>query len=232
MQPLLWFGVFVTFLCPLALLVDFDIAVWFWEDRLPGDIRKAIKISEVFAHGIGVVTILVGIAILAPEKRWCLPRLGALAFGAGAIVTIIKMFVLRRRPNNFNFDLASENSIYQWSVDAMLQNVAIYDDSSIRSFPSGHTATAVGLCIGMMLLFPKGRYYFVVLATFASCERLLSQAHFLSDVLGGVAVATLWSYVCLHPRMLGVLFGHMEPEGRGFAVPNVDDIKVPPRKAA
>ncbi|QDV58416.1 PAP2 superfamily protein [Rosistilla oblonga] len=232
LQPLLWFGVAVTLLSPLALFCDYDIAVWFWEDRLPGDFRKAIYISEFFSHGLGVAMIITGIAILVPEKRWCLPRLAALSFGSGAIVTILKMFILRRRPNDFDFSTAREDSIYQWSLDAYLQHVAIFDDSTLRSFPSGHAATAVGLCIGMMLLFPRGRIYFVCMATLACTERLLCQAHFLSDVLGGVAVATLWSYICLHPRMLGVLFGHMEPEGRGFKVPNVDDLRGKPYKRA
>ena len=232
LQPLLWFGIVVTILCPLATVVDFDVAVWFYQERLPGDIRKAIKISEIFAHGIGVLGILIGIATLVPEKRWCLPRLSALAFGAGAITTIIKMFVLRRRPHNYDFATADENSILNWSIDWTLQHVALFDDSSLRSFPSGHAATAVGLCIGMMLLFPRGRVYFVFLSTLAASERLLSQSHFLSDVLGGVAVAAIWSYVCLHPRLLGVLFGHMEPEGRGFKVPNVDDLRTSNKRAA
>lgn len=228
LQPLLWFGVVATILCPLAFFVDYDVAVWFWEERLPGDLRKAILISEFFSHGLGVLMIIVGIAVLVPEKRWCLPRLAALSFGSGAIVTILKMFILRRRPYDFDFATAREDSIYQWSLDAYLQNVAIFDDSTLRSFPSGHAATAVGLCIGMMLLFPRGRVYFVVLATLACSERLMCLAHFLSDVVAGVAVATLWSYICLHPRMLGVLFGHMEPEGRGFKVPNVNDLRGQP----
>ncbi len=226
LQPILWFGIVVLMMCPLAVLYDYDVAVWFWQDRMPGDLQKAVKVCEIFAHGIGVIFLMFGIALLAPRKRSCLPRLAALTFGSGAIVTIIKMFVLRRRPNNFDFSTASEESIHQFSLDMYLQTVAIFDDSSLRSFPSGHAATAVGFCIGMMLLFPRGRILFVILATFACTERLLSGAHFLSDILGGVGVATLWSYICLHPRMLGVLFGHMEPEGRGFIVPNVSNLRA------
>ncbi|MEZ6090351.1 MAG: hypothetical protein R3C05_20460 [Pirellulaceae bacterium] len=43
LQPLLWFGVIVSFLWPFALFCDYDVAVWFWEDRMPGTFTRRLR---------------------------------------------------------------------------------------------------------------------------------------------------------------------------------------------
>lgn len=34
----------------------------------------------------------------------------------------------------------------------------------------------------------------------------------MSDLFGGTAFGLLWSYTCLHPKLLGSLFDKMQPE--------------------
>ncbi|HBE71417.1 MAG TPA: hypothetical protein DDW52_25000 [Planctomycetaceae bacterium] len=70
-------------------------------------------------------------------------------------------------------------------------------DSRQRSFPSGHSATAWGLAIGLCLAFPRASGVLVFVATLASIQRISSGAHYPSDVLAGAAIACFWATVIL-----------------------------------
>ena len=63
-------------------------------------------------------------------------------------------------------------------------------DTDLHSFPSGHTATAVGLAISLDA-DPRGRWLFAVFAALASLQRMTAGAHYLSDSLFGAALACL-----------------------------------------
>jgi membrane-associated phospholipid phosphatase len=206
---LLWAVVFAAFSVPLATLVDIPLARWFLEDPLPGDFVRTLELIRFYAHGSGVFFIFLAIFLLAPEKRSLLPRLVAMVAGASAVSTISKMFVLRLRPSQINLELATVESAWWWRFDWSLEHVAMFD-ASARSFPSGNMATAVALTIGLCLATPRGRWLFTMFCGLTIMQRLQSGAHFFSDVVGGAAFGLLWSYVCLHPKLLGTLFDKLE----------------------
>ena len=52
------------------------------------------------------------------------------------------------------------------------------------SFPSGHTTTVVGLVLGLMLIFPRHFYAFIVAGLLVISTRVFLTDHYLSDVLG------------------------------------------------
>lgn len=213
--PLLLATLLAAALVPVTTLFDVSISRWLGTSPMRGDLSKAIELSEVYGHGIGVIVILMLVAQLAPRKRWCIPRLATLALGGGAVAMVMKMFVLRGRPGNLNLHVASHDAAWRWLFDWKLNHVAAFD-SALRSFPSGHTAMAIGLTIGLCLMFPRGRVMFALLLGLSMAERLTSYAHFASDVIAGLAIGLLWTYICLSPRFLGALFDHIEPQGQGF----------------
>ena len=63
--------------CFLAMPFDQVITQWLQLDHLPGDVAKAISLAEFFAHGFGVITIIMGVAILVPNYRSSVVRLAA-----------------------------------------------------------------------------------------------------------------------------------------------------------
>lgn len=213
--PLLLVTLFAAGMVPVATLFDISISRWFMDHHLPGDVAKTIQLTESYAHGMGVIFILLLILRLAPKKRWCIPRLATLAFGAGAIAVIVRTFVLRGRPNQMNLHVASYDAAWRWTFDWSLDHLAAFS-SAVRSFPSGHTAIATGLTIGLCLMFPRGKWLFVLFLGMAMLQRLACYAHYLSDLMGGLAIGLLWSHICLSPRLLGALFDKIEPQGRGF----------------
>jgi membrane-associated phospholipid phosphatase len=206
---LLWAVVFAAFSVPLATLVDIPLARWFQDDPFPGDFVRTLELIRFYAHGSGVFFICLSLFLLAPEKRSLLPRVVTMVAGASAVATISKMFVLRLRPTQINLELASVESAWWWRFDWSLEHVAMFD-ASVRSFPSGNMATAVALTIGLCLATPRGRWLFALFCGLTIMQRLQSGEHFFSDVVGGAALGLLWSYFCVHPKLLGSLFDKLE----------------------
>jgi membrane-associated phospholipid phosphatase len=66
------------------------------------------------------------------------------------------------------------------------------------SFPSGHVILFASIAIPVAVSYPRARPLLVVVA-FAGCARLAVNAHFLSDVFGGVAVTTAITWLCALP---------------------------------
>ena len=210
-STLLWMAV-VTLICvPMVTLVDVPIARWFADKPLPRELEKALDLTEVFSHGSGVFLILVSVILLAPRRRWQVPRLAALAIGGGAAAIFTKMFVLRPKPSGLNFDIVTFDSAWLWAFDWSLAQVAMFD-ASTRAFPSANMATAMALTVGLWIVLPRGRWLFAVVCLGTLLQRLSSGAHFLSDLFGGAALGLWWAYACFEPRLLGGLFDKLAAE--------------------
>lgn len=158
---------------------------------VPGDLRKFIGLSEIFAHGFGVLVIAAVIWRLVPQAIRFLPRIALCAFWPALLVNGLKLQFGRWRPIRF-FDEFSVSHFPTNQAETWLGWMpydkfnAVY---ATQSFPSAHTATVWGLTIGMMWAFPKGKWLFVALACLASVQRVISFAHWPSDVLVGAAIA-------------------------------------------
>ncbi|TVP97055.1 MAG: phosphatase PAP2 family protein [Planctomycetaceae bacterium] len=231
---LLWSVVFAAFSVPLATLMDIRIAQWFDRDPLPGDFVRTMELIRFYAHGSGIFFILLSVFLMAPQVRSLLPRLVAMVAGASAVSTVAKMFVLRLRPSQINLDLATVETAWWWHFDWSLEHVAMFD-ASARSFPSGNMASAVALTIGLCAAVPRGRWLFVLFCGLTVMQRMQSGTHFFSDVVGGIAAGLLWSYICIHPKLLGLLFDKMELPETKTSVPKTmapEPVALPDGKAA
>lgn len=211
LTALLWFAGMFLLSVPMITLVDVSVARWFATDPLPREIVNGLELTRIFSHGSGIFWVLVGIFLMAPDRRWHLPRLATLAIGAGAVATLAKMFVLRPRPAGLNLDMASIDSAWLWAFDWSLSQVATFD-ASTRAFPSGNMATAMALTVGLWWVLPKGRLLFAVICVGTVLQRMACSAHFPSDLFGGAGFGLIWAYACYHPKLLGNLFDKMQPE--------------------
>ncbi len=57
------------------------------------------------------------------------------------------------------------------------------------AFPSGHTMVAFATAAGLAILWPRWRWFFYAAATLVAAERVLENAHWLSDVVGAAGLA-------------------------------------------
>ena len=167
-------------LAALALPCDISLARWAAGPVLPGDLRKFVEFGEVFGHGLGVAAIAIAIFNLDPARRWALPRLLVIAFSGGLAANLVKLLVVRTRPHAFDLttgDVWQTLGSWTWVRSSVNQ-----------SFPSAHTATAVAFAVGLGAMYPRAQRFFLALAALVGVQRILSGAHFLSDVCFGAAI--------------------------------------------
>ncbi|MEL6894760.1 MAG: phosphatase PAP2 family protein, partial [Planctomycetota bacterium] len=195
-------------LVPIVTIADASVSRWFAGKPLRGDIDDALQLTHSYSHGVGLLFITVLVLTLTPNRRWYVPRILTLSLGAGALATVLKMFVLRPRPNEVNLDFVNAASI--WTFDWSLQNITQYE-TAMRSFPCSHTATAIGLTVGLCVTFPRGRWLFPIFCLLSVLQRLQGGEHFASDLMGGAAVGFAWAFVCTHPELLGYQLSKLGP---------------------
>ena len=143
-------------------------------------LTKTMLVITSIGSKAGLVTLsVIAFAFLAYKKRWLNAILFALAMlsGLGAEL-LIKLMVHRLRPEN-----------------ALIQ-------ASGYSFPSGH-ATMAMLFFLLLIYFFRGDIknklwknafitISIVLALLIGFSRIYLNVHWLSDVIGGFALALLW----------------------------------------
>jgi membrane-associated phospholipid phosphatase len=179
-------------LCPLTMQFDAPLSGFLRSWDLPGDLEKAINLSEAFAHGFGVSIILLTVWIISVERRQAIAVAMLITLASGGLANGLKAAVVRVRPHSEGLEVMGQEVSGQ-NPTAVQRS---FWDERQRSFPSGHTATAWGLAIGLGLVYSRGWIMFVLLASLASLQRMTSGAHYPSDVLAGMAIAFL-CVVCM-----------------------------------
>ena len=174
--PCMWFG-------------DIDVSTQLAKVELPGDLNKAIQVSEVFAHGAGVIAIFATLWWVDIERRSMLQFAALMTFVSGFVANGMKLVFSRIRPHSADIIDSAESWLPVFHGS--------FWDSTQRSFPSGHSATAIAFAIGLSMVYPRGKYFFTVFAILACLQRIVSQAHYPSDVLAGIAIAFLCCSICM-----------------------------------
>jgi membrane-associated phospholipid phosphatase len=189
-----------------VLPLDFAVGHWAVNNGCPRFFRELFEAAEPFGNGNGVAYIALAVFVLAPLRRRAIPRILATAYGAGLAADVIKLFVERTRPRAFVF----EGTIWDSFVGVLPLTSA---GSSGQSFPSAHTATAVGLAAGLTWLCPRGRFFFLSMAVLVATQRVTSGAHFISDAFCGAAVGCVVASFTLRYGRLAARFDRFEAKG-------------------
>jgi undecaprenyl-diphosphatase len=101
---------------------------------------------------------------------------------AGLVAALLKFVIGRARPRLFE-----QEGPYAFDIFG--------PDASWASFPSGHTTTIMSCAAALALLLPRWRVPILIAGVFFSFSRVLVGAHYPSDVLGGVALGALVSWL-------------------------------------
>ncbi|GIX00177.1 MAG: hypothetical protein KatS3mg111_3509 [Pirellulaceae bacterium] len=187
-------GVTAVLTC-VAFVFDGYLLPWFDDQSLPGDVRKAIHLSEAFAHGFGVLAILLTLWVATEgETRRRVAAAALITLVCGGLGNLTKGLFLRVRPHAAQDYVLSTGWGVRIAIPIQPRETAEelpfrWRDSRIRAFPSGHAATAWGLAIGLTIVAPRGLPMFILLAIVASLQRVFAGAHYMSDVLAGASLA-------------------------------------------
>jgi membrane-associated phospholipid phosphatase len=195
-----------------ALQFDFALGSLDNLESIPGDLSRIFDLSELFAHGFGIVLVTIGIWHLVPGKRHFLPRIISCAVLPSLTVQLLKLFFGRVRPLAYiqrdatmGFPASIQDTWNGW-----LPNGALNLEYITQSFASAHTATVCGLAIGLSWVFPRGSRLFIFIAVLASAQRVVSLAHWSSDVCFGAAIALMMAGGLTQNWGLGYWLGRFE----------------------
>jgi membrane-associated phospholipid phosphatase len=188
-----WVPVLLALAASLSLVsIDGPAARWSIDESPLKVFKSVLHACEVFGQGAGAGLIALSIAILDPPHRPALPGVFAGSWGVGLVANTAKLFVARWRPRIW-IERTSNGNILDTFVDWFPFGRG---GSAEQSFPSAHTATAVGLALVLSALYPRGRWYFLTLAALCGLQRVTVHAHFPSDVLAGAAVGWFLGASC------------------------------------
>ncbi|HZX26368.1 MAG TPA: phosphatase PAP2 family protein [Telluria sp.] len=166
--------------------VDLALAGWSGAHRHPWLTVFMFHLTQLHrpAGVLVLAALLVGWMWKDGARRWAL--LAGLAIPGGLLLNVLLKYAFRRaRP----------------SVGEPLVNLASY------SFPSGHAngATLLYLTLACWLWarLPRGRARLATAAALAmivlvAASRVYLGAHYLTDVLAGMAEGTAWLTICMH----------------------------------
>ncbi len=170
---------------PLTL-VDAQLAQWLHMHADPQLTRFMLVVSHLHDPWVLSVVVLCLALVLLYKRNWAWLASVVLAIPGGMLLNILmKLAFQRARP----------------TFDAPLLTLVTY------SFPSGH-AVAATLFYGVLatMLVTKTKSWalrsVVVLAAVAmvalvAFSRIYLGVHYLSDVLGGIAIAVAWMTLCV-----------------------------------
>ena len=100
---------------------------------------------------------------------------------SGLIANLFKNLIGRARPKFTE-------------VGHVWQSMPFHDSYRFASFPSGHATTAGALAIGLALLFPRARVFFILAGIWIAISRPALGVHFPSDVLAGFCFGAAFSW--------------------------------------
>jgi membrane-associated phospholipid phosphatase len=207
-------GLLLALLALAALGIDLPLARAVHTAELPGDLARLIRLAEVFGYGGTVILIILVAGLLDPRGWRVAVRLAICALGSGVVADLLKLLVVvRLRPAESNLEGSAGETFIAWLplwADDRLQELGLEYGSKLQSFPSAHTATAVGLAIGLGTLYPRGWWLFAIFAALAGLQRIASQSHFLSDVLAGAAIGCFLGAGCTGAARLGRWLARLE----------------------
>jgi membrane-associated phospholipid phosphatase len=158
-----------------------------------------LSLAEYFGHAMGLLLIAPAIYLFDPARRWALTRLLGVALGAGGLAALVKLFIARTRPNAFSFQGDVLSTFGGWIP--LLHHKAAY-----QSFPSAHTALAVGLAAVLIWLYPRGRWLFVTMVVAVATQRIMGGYHYLSDTFWGAAIGCALAAVAVSDTRLSRMF--------------------------
>lgn len=197
----------------VALTIDLPLAQAMVHGRVLRALHGFLGSFEPFGQPAAILVVAAAIALCDPRRRLAMPRLVAAAFGSGLAADLLKLLVARTRPHHQ--ELAG--SVLE-TFRGFLPGVGA--GSAMQSFPSAHTAMAVGFALALTTLFPAGRWLFACLASLVALQRVEAGAHYLSDTCWGAAVGSVVGLLVFHPALLGAWFDRKEQE---WSRPRDDD---------
>lgn len=156
-------------------------------------LKRVLRWQGNYTYVIGLAVLL---AVFHP-RRW---RAGAVLLLAGALASffpfVLKWSVGRTRPYR---------GVWSWQLEPFQRGWAGLLDNAELTFPSGDAALAFAVAAAMTYLSPRWGWVCYLTALITAVERVLENAHHVSDVaVGGlIGVLSAWLVIAGWERYVG-----------------------------
>lgn len=135
-----------------------------------------VRYFSYFGDGVVYIILFAGLTalfgFLKPQSPWrkrCMILFVGLIIPY-AICLVLKVLLGRARPE-------------LWFSDHLFGFFGLATQRPYWSFPSGHTTTWMAIAMGLALIYPRLRTWFVSFGLLIALSRVVSTDHYLSDVL-------------------------------------------------
>lgn len=153
-----------------------------------GDVKRESRWAAQYGQAACTAVAVVLIWQLDPPRRPAAIQLIIASAATSIISMIVKRLLGRVRPGRPNA--------------GQFLGPTLRHANFRESFPSSHSANAVALTVFLTFLYPQGAAVFWALAILCATLRYLLDAHWPSDVLGGIALGYAITYEAI--RLLKV----------------------------
>jgi membrane-associated phospholipid phosphatase len=179
---------------------DLQISQYYRTTKIPSELNKLVNISEAFAHGTGIAVILLTLFWMDIPRRKSLLIVTLIVILSSVASNTSKRIYPRLRPHT-DHDVFVVSAADSWTYAAKIKK----SDSTVQSFPSGHSAATIAFAIGLAFVYPRGRWIFLSLAVLACFQRVLCAAHYPTDVFAGAFVGCAVAGLVLNKYSLSLL---------------------------
>lgn len=201
----LWLAVFAG-----SCLLDRSVAVWMRDSGVAAAVKGSWPAAIVKLPGTFWIMCVAaaGLCFLHP-LRWRSAAFMLLAGLAGLVNSLIKWIAGRTRP----FALPQyPGEAMPFALQPFRGGLGGLFDQKNLAFPSGHACMAFAAAAALAILLPRRRWLFYGVAAVVAAERVVENAHYLSDTVGAAAVGVLTV------RLIWRICVRLAPTGAGEAL--------------
>lgn len=170
-----------------STFADFDFAIFDFFHKLHdsaagGFLDVFFNVVTKLGHdGIALIIISLILMLFKKTRKAGSAMLAGIVVGAVFTNLTIKPLVSRPRPYTF-----TDSPVYQWWLNAGAQV------ESDRSFPSGHTTSAMAMVTGLFCVTNKKISWLAFFfAIFMGMSRIYLCVHYPTDVIGGLIIGAI-----------------------------------------
>ena len=160
----------------------------------------------------GLFFIIISIVMMLFKKTRKAGMVMLLAIGVGALITNVSIKPLVARPRPFQNELSDCFAQFkQWWIDASTSGEGTKVGE--RSFPSGHTTSAMAAMAGYFFASKKKyiSWTAMLFAVLMGCSRIYLCVHYPSDILGGLVVGLIAGFIA--SLLIGLLYKNTHVKG-------------------